>query len=96
MLHYPKPEPPHRGWRSSAAALKHGNLRVWGPRSGPTEPRLFEPQASLRGGPGIEYCKWSLKGPAAVERQARRGGSGAATKDNCVFYVVKYQKVATF
>ena len=40
--HIPKPEPPHRGWRSSAAALKHGNLRVWGPQSGPTEPRLFE------------------------------------------------------
>ncbi len=37
-----KPEAPRRGWGSSAAASKHANLGIWGPRSEPTEPHLFE------------------------------------------------------
>ena len=73
MFQMPKPEALHRVWGSSAAASKHGNLRVWGPQSGPTEPRLFEPKASWRGGPEVEYWRWSPEGSAVVERQTRCG-----------------------
>ena len=37
-----KPDPPQRGWSEFAAASKRGKIGGWGPRSGPTEPRLFE------------------------------------------------------
>ena len=70
------PEALHRDWGSSAAASKQADLRVWGPRSGPTQPRLFDPKASLRGGPEVEYCRWSPEGPAAVEPQTLCGASG--------------------
>ena len=33
--------------------------------------------ASLRDGPGVEYCRWSSEGPATVEPQRRCGSSGS-------------------
>ena len=37
-----KPEAPQLGWSESVAASKRGNFRVWGLRSRPAEPRMFE------------------------------------------------------
>ena len=57
-------------------------------------PRLFEPQASLRGGPEIEYCRRSPEGPAAVERRARCGASGPARRVSskiAIYYIATHE-----
>ena len=47
-----------------------------GGRAADRQSRACLSAASLRGGPGIEHCRWSPEGPAAVERKTRCGGSG--------------------
>ena len=47
-----------------------------GGRAADRQSRACLSAASLRGGPEVEYCRWSPEGSAAVERQARCGASG--------------------
>ena len=47
-----------------------------GGRAADRQSRACLSAASLRGGPGIEHCRWLPEGPAAVERKTRCGGSG--------------------
>ena len=47
-----------------------------GGRAADRQSRACLSAASLRGGPEVEYCRWSPEGPAAVERQTRCGALG--------------------
>ena len=74
---------------ASVAASKHAGIRVWGPHSGPTEPRLFEPKASLRGGPDGEYWRWLPEGPAIIALRLGQGMLAVATPSDLLTTVSK-------